>query len=192
MSTALQMIGGSVALLALGAALGETRGLDVSSISLASWIGWVYLITFGALVGFTAYVYLLRNVSPAKASTYAYVNPIVAVILGWAVAGERVTSRTLAGRRDHTRRRGADHDRARPASDGIECEARSASRRNHRELLPRVRLALDDAHGHEALIRAIECVHQRLTGVTRRPAERERDWCALERFDAEPVGNELR
>jgi len=95
MSTALQMLGGSVALLALGAALGETRGLDVSSISLASWIGWVYLITFGALVGFTAYVYLLRNVSPAKASTYAYVNPIVAVILGWAVAGERVTSRTV-------------------------------------------------------------------------------------------------
>jgi drug/metabolite transporter (DMT)-like permease len=95
MSTALQMLGGSVALLVLGAALGETHGFDVSSISLASWIGWVYLITFGALVGFTAYVYLLRNVSPAKASTYAYVNPIVAVILGWAVAGERVTSRTV-------------------------------------------------------------------------------------------------
>lgn len=95
MSTALQMLGGSVALLALGAALGEARGLDLSSISAASWIGWVYLITFGALVGFTAYVYLLRNVSPAKASTYAYVNPIVAVILGWAVAGERVTSRTV-------------------------------------------------------------------------------------------------
>lgn len=95
MSTALQMLGGSVALLALGAALGETHGLDVSSISLASWIGWVYLITFGALVGFTAYVFLLRNVSPAKAATYAYVNPIVAVILGWAVAGERVTSRTV-------------------------------------------------------------------------------------------------
>ena len=95
MSTALQMLGGSVALLALGGALGETRGLDVSSISAASWIGWVYLVTFGALVGFTAYVYLLRHVSPAKASTYAYVNPIVAVILGWAVAGERVTSRTI-------------------------------------------------------------------------------------------------
>lgn len=95
MSTALQMLGGSVALLALGAALGEAHGLDISSISRASWIGWVYLITFGALVGFTAYVYLLRNVSPAKAATYAYVNPIVAVILGWAVAGERVTSRTV-------------------------------------------------------------------------------------------------
>lgn len=95
MSTALQMLGGSVALLALGGALGEAHGLDLSSISVASWIGWIYLVTFGALVGFTAYVYLLRNVSPAKASTYAYVNPLVAVILGWAVAGEQVTSRTV-------------------------------------------------------------------------------------------------
>jgi drug/metabolite transporter (DMT)-like permease len=52
-------------------------------------------VTFGALLGFTAYIYLLRNVSPAKASTYAYVNPVVAVILGWAVAGEVVTPRTV-------------------------------------------------------------------------------------------------
>lgn len=96
MSTALQMLGGSVALLALGAALGETRGLDVSAILMGSWIGWIYLVTFGAILGFTAYVYLLRNVSPAKVSTYAYVNPLVAVLLGWRIAGETVTSRTLA------------------------------------------------------------------------------------------------
>jgi drug/metabolite transporter (DMT)-like permease len=95
MSTALQMLGGSVSLLALGFALGETSGVHIASITLASWIGWVYLVTFGALLGFTAYVYLLRHVSAAKASTYAYVNPVVAVILGWAVAGEAVTSRTV-------------------------------------------------------------------------------------------------
>jgi drug/metabolite transporter (DMT)-like permease len=95
MSTALQMLGGSVSLLALGFAFGETNGVRVASITLASWIGWVYLVTFGALLGFTAYIYLLRHVSAAKASTYAYVNPIVAVILGWAVAGEPVTSRTV-------------------------------------------------------------------------------------------------
>jgi drug/metabolite transporter (DMT)-like permease len=95
MSTALQMLGGSVALLASGLALGETRSLDVSAISAASWLGWIYLVTFGAIVGFTAYIYLLRNVSPARAATYAYVNPIVAVILGWAVGGEVVTSRTV-------------------------------------------------------------------------------------------------
>jgi len=63
---------------------------------LASWMGWLYLVTFGSLVGFTAYVYLLRAVTPAKASTYAYVNPVVAVFLGWAIAGEPVTMRTLA------------------------------------------------------------------------------------------------
>lgn len=95
MSTALQMIGGSVALLALGFGIGETRRVDVSSITLVSWLGWIYLVTFGALIGFTAYIYLLNHVSPAKASTYAYVNPIVAVILGWAVAGEPVTPRTM-------------------------------------------------------------------------------------------------
>jgi len=95
MSTALQMLGGSVALLALGFALGETSDVNVASITTASWVGWIYLVTFGALVGFTAYIFLLKTVSPAKASTYAYVNPIVAVILGWAVAGESVTPRTV-------------------------------------------------------------------------------------------------
>jgi drug/metabolite transporter (DMT)-like permease len=95
MSTALQMLGGSVSLLALGFAFGETSGVHMSSITLASWLGWGYLVTFGALLGFTAYIYLLRHVSAAKASTYAYVNPIVAVILGWAVAGEPVTPRTV-------------------------------------------------------------------------------------------------
>jgi drug/metabolite transporter (DMT)-like permease len=69
--------------------------MNTASIAFAPWLGWVYLVTFGALLGFTAYIYLLRHVSAAKASTYAYVNPIVAVILGWAVAGEPVTPRTM-------------------------------------------------------------------------------------------------
>ena len=56
----------------------------------------MYLVTFGSLVGFTAYIFLLKTVTPAKASTYAYVNPLVAVFLGWAIAGESVTTRTLA------------------------------------------------------------------------------------------------
>ena len=95
MSTALQMLGGSVSLLVLGFAIGETSGMHMAAITRESWLGWVYLVTFGALLGFTAYIYLLRNVSPAKASTYAYVNPVVAVVLGWAVAGEAVTPRTV-------------------------------------------------------------------------------------------------
>ncbi|MDB4878361.1 MAG: protein of unknown function transrane [Gemmatimonadetes bacterium] len=95
LSTGLQMLGGSVALILLGVALGEVGQLHVRQISAASWLGWIYLVTFGSLVGFTAYIYLLRAVSPAKASTYAYVNPIVAVFLGWAIAGEPVTAHTL-------------------------------------------------------------------------------------------------
>jgi drug/metabolite transporter (DMT)-like permease len=95
MSTGLQMIGGSIALLIVGAARGEVSNLHLAQISPASWIGWIYLVTFGSLVGFTAYIYLLQTVSPAKASTYAYVNPLVAVLLGWAIAGESVTLRSL-------------------------------------------------------------------------------------------------
>ena len=96
MSTGLQMITGSIVLLLFGIFEGEPGALHLAQISFASWMGWLYLVTFGSLVGFTAYVYLLRAVSPAKASTYAYVNPVVAVFLGWAIAGEHVTMRTVA------------------------------------------------------------------------------------------------
>ncbi|HWH52332.1 MAG TPA: EamA family transporter [Gemmatimonadaceae bacterium] len=95
MSTGMQMLAGSIALLVIGAAIGEPARLHPTEISAASWIGWTYLVTFGSLIGFTAYIYLLQAVSPAKASTYAYVNPLVAVFLGWAIAGEPVTARTL-------------------------------------------------------------------------------------------------
>jgi drug/metabolite transporter (DMT)-like permease len=58
-------------------------------------MGFLYLLTFGSLVGYTAYIYLLRATTAAKAATYAYVNPVVAVLLGWAVVNEPVTPRTL-------------------------------------------------------------------------------------------------
>jgi drug/metabolite transporter (DMT)-like permease len=96
MSTGIQMVGGGAGLVLFGLARGELARLHLSQISRASWIGWGYLVTFGSLVGFTAYIYILQAVSPAKASTYAYVNPLVAVFLGWAIAGEAVTLRTLA------------------------------------------------------------------------------------------------
>ena len=89
------MLGGSVALVASGLALGEGHRASLANISAASWAGWLYLVTFGSLIGFTAYIYLLKEVSPAKASTYAYVNPIVALLLGWAIAGESISARTL-------------------------------------------------------------------------------------------------
>jgi drug/metabolite transporter (DMT)-like permease len=96
LSTGVQMIGGSVGLFAIGLVRGELTQLHLAQVSTQSWIGWVYLVTFGSLVGFTAYIFLLKTVSPAKAATYAYVNPLVAVFLGWAVAGETVTTRTIA------------------------------------------------------------------------------------------------
>jgi drug/metabolite transporter (DMT)-like permease len=96
LSTGVQMLAGSAALIALGLASGEAGQLHVSTISRNSWLGWLYLVTFGSLVGFTAYIYVLKAVTPAKASTYAYVNPVVAVFLGWAIAGEPVTALTIA------------------------------------------------------------------------------------------------
>jgi drug/metabolite transporter (DMT)-like permease len=95
LSTGIQMLGGSLGLLFVGIARGELSQLHVAQISAPAWAGWLYLVTFGSLIGFTAYIFLLKAVTPAKASTYAYVNPLVAVFLGWAIAGESVTGRTL-------------------------------------------------------------------------------------------------
>lgn len=95
MSTAIQMICGSAALLVFGILGGEFGRLDLAAISTRSFLGWAYLVTFGGLVGFTAYAYVLRETTPAKATTYAYVNPVVAVLLGWAFANEPVTMRTV-------------------------------------------------------------------------------------------------
>jgi drug/metabolite transporter (DMT)-like permease len=63
--------------------------------SLRSLLAVLYLIVFGSLVGFSAYLWLMKATAPSRAATYAYVNPVVAVFLGWALAGEPLTSRTL-------------------------------------------------------------------------------------------------
>jgi len=95
MRTALEMIGGGMLLLILGLATRELNGFDAHRVSRASMAGLLYLITFGSLIGFTSYIWLLDKVSPALAGTYAFVNPVVAVLLGWAFAGEALTGRTL-------------------------------------------------------------------------------------------------
>ena len=95
LTTALQMSAGGVAFMVMAATLGELRDFSFSAIAAPSLVALLYLIFFGALVAYTAYVYLLGNVSAAKASTYAYVNPVVAVILGWAVAREPIGPRTV-------------------------------------------------------------------------------------------------
>jgi drug/metabolite transporter (DMT)-like permease len=74
---------------------GEFSRLDLKQASWVSLGALLYLTVFGSIVVFTAYIFLLRNVSPARAATYAYVNPVVAVLLGWAIAGEQVTLRTI-------------------------------------------------------------------------------------------------
>ena len=92
----MEMLAGGALLTAAGLLTGESAQLHVSAISARSLIALAYLIVFGALIGFTAYLWLLRVSTAAKVSTHSFVNPVIAVILGWAVAGEPVTSRTLA------------------------------------------------------------------------------------------------
>ncbi len=86
--TAMQMLAGGAALLVLGAASGELGELSLAGASARSLASLAYLIVFGSLVAYSAYVWLLRVASPARVSTYAFVNPVVAVLLGWALAGE--------------------------------------------------------------------------------------------------------
>lgn len=95
MSAGVQMLAGGALLLVVGLLRGEASTLAFSEVSLRSGGALVYLIIFGSLIGFTSYSWLLRVASPSLASTYAYVNPVVAVLLGWALAGEVLTLRTL-------------------------------------------------------------------------------------------------
>ena len=96
MATGLEMLCGGAMLLLFGAFAGEPAQIDLAAVSGRSVLALVYLITFGALVGFTAYIWLLRVANPVLVSTYAYVNPIVAVFLGWLILSEPVTAKTLA------------------------------------------------------------------------------------------------
>jgi drug/metabolite transporter (DMT)-like permease len=94
LTTGMEMLGGGALLLFVGVVSGELSQFDIHQVSKVSVIGLAYLITFGSLIGFTSYIWLLDKVSPARLGTYAYVNPIVAVMLGWAIAGESLTIRT--------------------------------------------------------------------------------------------------
>jgi len=95
LTAAQQMLCGGMLLLFVGIVTGELRHVHPSSISMLSLASFIYLVIIGAVVGYTAYIWLLRHCEPAKVATYAYVNPIVAVLLGALLAGETVTMRTL-------------------------------------------------------------------------------------------------
>ena len=93
LATGMQMLAGGFVLALMAAVAGEGARFHPSDFSLKSIVALVYLIVFGALIAFTAYIWLLRATTPARVSTYAYVNPAVAVILGWLLAEERLDAR---------------------------------------------------------------------------------------------------
>ncbi|MFI6446928.1 EamA family transporter [Kitasatospora sp. NPDC050543] len=92
-----QMVAGGAGSLLIALARGEQHGLDLAQISTRSWLALAYLLVFGSLVAFTAYVWLLQSAPLTLVSTYAYVNPVVAVLLGWLVLAEPLTGPTLLG-----------------------------------------------------------------------------------------------
>jgi drug/metabolite transporter (DMT)-like permease len=94
---ALQMITGGAMLVVAGLALGEGARLDFTAISARSAAAFLYLLLIGSIIGFTAYIWLLRHRPPAQVATYAYVNPMVAVLLGATLGGEMLTRSMLAG-----------------------------------------------------------------------------------------------
>lgn len=95
--TAMMMAAGGAALALAGGAVGEWGDLAPADVSSRSWLALLYLIAFGSIVAFSAYAWLLRVVRPALVGTYAYVNPVVALLLGWWLAGERFTGPMLVG-----------------------------------------------------------------------------------------------
>lgn len=97
MSSAAQMLTGGILLLGLAAVTGEFTGFKAQAVSWNAWFSLIYLITAGSIAGFTAYMWLLHYESPTKVGTYAYVNPVVAVALGYLIGGETVGPRTLLG-----------------------------------------------------------------------------------------------
>ncbi len=97
MSSGAQMLAGGLLLGGAAAVLGEFREFRPSTVSMGAWLSLLYLIVAGSIIGFTAYVWLIHRQSPTKVGTYAYVNPVVAVLLGYFLGGETIGLRTVVG-----------------------------------------------------------------------------------------------
>jgi drug/metabolite transporter (DMT)-like permease len=97
MSSGAQMLAGGVFLTLAATAFGEFRNFHPSAVSRGAWFSLLYLIVAGSIIGFTAYVWLIHHESPTKVGTYAYVNPMVAVLVGYFLGGEALSSRTILG-----------------------------------------------------------------------------------------------
>ena len=96
MMTGAEMLAGSIPIFIVSLVLGEWKSFDINQVSSQSWLGLIYLITFGSMIGFVAYIWLLQNAPISLVATYAYVNPLVAVLLGAWLASEPITPRILA------------------------------------------------------------------------------------------------
>jgi drug/metabolite transporter (DMT)-like permease len=97
MSSGVQMLAGGIFLALASSALGEFRNFHPSTVSRTAWLSLLYLIVAGSIIAFTAYVWLIHHESPTKVGTYAYVNPVVAVLLGYFLGGEALGPRTILG-----------------------------------------------------------------------------------------------
>jgi drug/metabolite transporter (DMT)-like permease len=97
MATGMKMIGGGLQLAVVGFVAGDWHRLTVTRVSWQAWAALAYLIVFGSIIAFTAFTFLLRVTTPQTVNTSSYVNPLVAVFLGWALAGETVTGRMFVG-----------------------------------------------------------------------------------------------
>jgi drug/metabolite transporter (DMT)-like permease len=97
MSSGAQMLAGGVLLTLTAGLLGEFRGFHIQGVSRGAWLALAYLIVAGSIVAFTAYVWLIHHESPTKVGTYAYVNPVVAVVVGHFLGGEAIGPRTVVG-----------------------------------------------------------------------------------------------
>ena len=95
MGVAMQSLAGGVSLWIAGILSGEVSALHPSAISARSWTALAYLVVFGSMVGFTAYIYILKKSTATRVATYAFVNPVVALFLGWLLIGESINVRTM-------------------------------------------------------------------------------------------------
>ncbi len=95
MAMSMEMASAGVIMLLLAIPKGDWAQFSLSAVTRESFLGWLYLVVFGSWIGFVAFFFLMRHCRPSRAATYAYVNPVIAIFLGWLVAGESLSVRTL-------------------------------------------------------------------------------------------------
>ncbi len=95
LANGMEMLIGGVGLILIGALTGEVKDLHLANVTTKSLLAVAYLVVFGSIIGFSSYIWLFHNTTPTRASTYAYVNPIVAVFIGWLVGGEQLPTRVI-------------------------------------------------------------------------------------------------